>query len=158
MSRFEQPSEDNGFLAPHVAILRHSLRHWTRRELVDPHMSDEEAARFLFHAPFVVVSHDTQPEPVFNYANRTALNLFAMDWEEFTALPSRLSAEEVKREEREESLRKVAEQGYIDRYQAVRIGRHGRRFRIEDAVVWNLLDANGAPYGQAALFERWTYL
>lgn len=157
MSPTPPPSEDNDYLAAHVAILRHSLRHWTRKELVDPRLNDTEAAHFLFHAPFVVVSHDTRKDPVFNYANRTALNLFAMSWEEFTALPSRLSAEEPEREERERLLLEVSAHGYIGHYRGVRIGRHGRRFTIEDALVWNLRSPSGAPYGQAAMFERWKF-
>jgi hypothetical protein len=31
-----------------------------------------------FEAPIAVMSHGTAKEPIFNYANRTALNLFEM--------------------------------------------------------------------------------
>ncbi|SMF93600.1 MEKHLA domain-containing protein [Methylomagnum ishizawai] len=152
------PSEDNHYLAEHVALLRDSHRHWTGRPLLDPRLTHEEAARHLFAAPFVVVSHDTAPDPLFNYANQTALALFAMDWEEFTALPSRLSAERINQEARAELLARVAERGYIDDYQGVRIGRHGRRFLIEAATVWNLLDPRGVICGQAACFKHWKFL
>ena len=152
------PSEDNGYLADHLAILRNSLRHWTGRELVPPRMSDTEAARYVFEAPFVVASHDTAKDPVFNYANRTGLDLFAMTWDEFTALPSRLSAESTQREARQAMIAEAAGKGYLDRYQGIRIGRHGRRFMIEDAIIWNLLTPEGLPYGQAVMFAHWKFL
>ena len=158
MNPLPKPSEDNGYLAEHVAILRNSYRHWTGRELVKPGMSDSEAGRYLFHAPFVVVSHDTAKDPLFNYANQTALDLFAMNWAEFTALPSRLSAESINQDERARLLGEVDVRGYIENYQGIRIGRHGRRFFIEDAIVWNLLSPSGTHYGQAALFEHWKFL
>ncbi|MDD5036902.1 MAG: MEKHLA domain-containing protein [Methylococcaceae bacterium] len=45
------------------------------RERVDPRMSDGEAARSPFHARFALVSHDAALDPVFDYSNRTALDL-----------------------------------------------------------------------------------
>lgn len=152
------PSEDNAFLAEHVAILRDSHRHWTGRPLLDPRLTHEEAARYLFTAPFAVVSHNTDRDPIFNYANQTALALFGMDWEEFTALPSRRSAERANQEARAELLARVEAQGYVDGYESVRIGRHGRRFLIENATVWNLIDARGVLCGQAACFKYWRFL
>jgi len=159
MSARPKPSEENDFLCQHVVILRASLRHFAKRELVDPRMSDKDAARFLFQAPFAVVSHDAAKDPVFNYANQTALSLFAMTWEQFTSLPSRLSAETVKQEGREEILRLVKDYGFMEGYSGIRIGRHGRRFLIEEALVWNLLGGPGRLYkGQAALFKDWKLL
>lgn len=158
MPTLSRPSEDNGFHVSHIAVLRRSFRHFTGRELVPVRMSDEEAARYLFHAPLALLSHDSARDPVFNYANETAMALFGMSWEEIIALPSRLSAEPINREEREQLLETVTEQGYIDNYSGVRIGRHGRRFRIQDALVWNLLDETGIYCGQAAMFEHWQWL
>ena len=43
-----------------------------------------------------------------------------------------------------------AAQGFIRDYAGVRIAASGRRFRIDDAVVWNLVDADGVRHGQAA--------
>ncbi|CAL1240781.1 MEKHLA domain-containing protein [Candidatus Methylocalor cossyra] len=154
----EQPSEANAYLADHVARLGNSFYHWTGRSLFDPRMTPQEAARYLFHAPFAVVSHDHRPDPVFNYGNQTALALFGMRWEEFTALPSRLSAERQERAARERLLAAVAERGYVDDYRGIRIARHGRRFLIERATVWNVLDAQSRPCGQAAYFTEWRWL
>jgi hypothetical protein len=159
MSKRPLPSEENGFLYPHVTILRDSFRHWTGRDLVNPRLDERDAARFLFNASFAVASQDTGKDPLFNYANRTALNLFAMRWEEFTGTPSRLSAEPTKQAERERLLEKVSAKGFIDGYSGVRVGRHGRRFIIENAIVWNLVGPGGRPFlGQAAMFKRWKML
>ena len=159
MSAKPPPSEANDFLCRHVAALRDSFRHWTGRDLVNPRLDGRDAARFLFHAPFAVASQDTAKDPLFNYANRTALNLFAMRWEEFTALPSRLSAEPAKQDERERLLENVIDKGFVDGYSGVRIGRHGRRFIIEDAVVWNLRRTSGrTSEGLAVMFKHWTLL
>jgi hypothetical protein len=155
---FPRPAEDNAFLADHVALMRCSFRHWTDRDLLDPHMTDEEAARFAFRARFVLVSHDTTPDPIFTYGNEIALALFGLTWEEFTALPSRLSAGPVSREERARSLEQATARGFIEDYQGLRIARGGRRFRIEQATVWNLIDLSGLIRGQAATFAHWTFV
>lgn len=40
-----------------------------------------------------IVSHGTETDPVFWFANRAAQGLWEMDWARFTRTPSRLSAE-----------------------------------------------------------------
>jgi hypothetical protein len=105
-----------------------------------------------------VLSHGTQADPTFNYGNKTALELFEMDWDSFTSLPSRLSAEPLVQEERDRLLARVRQYGYIDDYTGVRISSSGKRFMIRNATVWNLLDEIGQPYGQAALLKEWQAL
>lgn len=152
------PSPANEFLAPHADLLRRSLRRLTGRSLVETGLDSSDGARALFEAPFAVVSHDTSADPVFNYANRCALALFEATWEQFTALPSRLSAEAPERSERERLLAEVTANGYIDDYAGIRISLAGRRFRIQQALVWNLVDDRGTYRGQAATFSRWEFL
>ena len=41
----------------------------------------------------------------------------------------------------------VSAHGYIDDYSGVRISASGRRFVIRDAVVWNVVDAQGRHHG-----------
>jgi hypothetical protein len=106
----------------------------------------------------VLVSHGTQADPVLNYGNATALALWEMSWAEFTQTPSRLTAEAPNREERARLLAAVTAHGFIDDYSGVRISKNGRRFRISQATVWNLLTENGLPCGQAASFNSWTWL
>ena len=158
MGQFPRPDQSNHYLPEHVSTLRRSLKQWTGRDLVAPALSPATAARALFFAPFAVVSHTTDPDPVFNYANSTALELFEMSWEEFTALPSRLSAEPVAREERARLLARVTRHGFIDDYAGVRISHSGKRFLIERATVWNLVDEADNYCGQAAAFSRWRRL
>jgi hypothetical protein len=40
----------------------------------------------------------------------------------------------------------------------VRVSKSGRRFLIDRATVWNLLDDSGAHYGQAATFSAWKFI
>ena len=157
MTGWPQPSEENDYLAPHIDLLLRSFAHWTDGPLLESqHQAD--AARYLFHAPFVLVSHNAASDPVFTYGNRTALELFEMSWDEFTALPSRQSAEPLHQAERERVLAIVARQGYIKGYQGIRIAKRGRRVLMWDAIVCNLIDENERYCGQAACYKDWSYL
>jgi hypothetical protein len=139
-------------------LVARSLKHWTGRDLLPGIHSASDLAENVFQAPFVLVSHGTEADPVLNYGNRTALTLWEMSWEELTRTPSRLTAEAPNREERARLLAAVAERGFIDDYSGVRISKAGRRFCIARATVWNLLAEDGKPCGQAAMFDRWEFL
>jgi len=152
------PSEVNQYLHIHVERMLASWHHWTGRYLVDPELSKVEQARQLFQAPFAVLSHDTAPDPLLNYSNHAGLALFGLTWDELVQTPSRLTAEPIHREARADLLAAVSRQGYIDNYRGVRISKTGRRFMIEQATVWNLLDESGAHYGQAATFSAWKFI
>ena len=112
----------------------------------------------IYHAPFVLVSHGTETDPVLNYGNQAAQDLWEMSWNELTRTPSRLTAEAPNREERARLLAAVTANGFIDDYSGIRISKTGRRFRIAQATVWNLLDEQGNYCGQAAMFSRWEFL
>ncbi len=141
----------------HADLLCESYQRLTGRPLLNL-ASAEPPARALFDASFALVSHGVEDDPVFNYANRTALELFEMSWEQFTALPSRHSAEPENRAERARLLAQVSSHGYIDNYSGVRVSSSGKRFLIAEAVVWNLIDGRGGYHGQAAVFDKWSYL
>jgi hypothetical protein len=143
-------SLDAGFIERHSRILADSYRHWTGRPLTE----GDPSAIVLFEAPFALLSHGTEADPLFNYANRQAMALFRMDWQQIVGLPSRLSAEPMLREAREALLARVARHGYVDDYSGVRIASDGSRFMIHEATVWNLRDEQGLAYGQAALIKR----
>lgn len=149
---------DSALTIAHSACLIRSLAHWTGRELA-PGISDpRERARLLFEAPYVLVSHGTEADPILNYGNRAALALWETTWDELTRMPSRLTAEAPNREERARLLERVTRDGFIADYSGVRISRTGRRFRIDEATVWNLITPHGHPCGQAAMFSNWTFL
>lgn len=114
-----------------------------------------DPARALWNAPRVIVAHGIQDDPIFFFGNRAALDRFEATVDAFTAMPSRLSAEALLREERQALLDRVTRNGFIDDYSGIRISAKGRRFRIERATVWNLVDTEGAIHGQAATFDQW---
>jgi len=142
----------------HVHLLLDSFALLLGRDLVPRDASPVEQARRLFESPFVVVSHGTEADPVLNYANATALRLWEMDWATFVQTPSRLTAEPVHRDERARLLERTRRDGYVDDYSGIRISQSGRRFQIEQAIVWNLIDPAGHLRGQAATFDTWTPL
>ena len=117
----------------------------------------DSISREIYFAPFAVMSHGTETDPVFNYANQCALDLFEITWENFIKLPSRYSAEADSQDERERILKQVAENGYADDYTGVRISNEGRRFQINNATVWNVINQD-RYYGQAALISDWAFL
>ena len=158
MTQFPKPDTSNSFLAEHVTLLRHSLQLWSNRDLVKHELPDDEAARELFLASFAVVSHNTDSDPIFNYANQTALDLFEMTWDEFTMLPSRKSAAPINQAERSRLLLEVTTNGIIHNYSGVRLSQSGSAFLIENGMVWNLQDSGGGYYGQAAMFTHWKHV
>lgn len=152
------PCRANGYQTEHAERLRRTFHALTGRDLLDPALSPDAAAEALFHAPFVVLSHDTAPDPILTYGNQTALDLFALSWAELIQRPSRWTAEAPDRAERARLLAEVTAHGFIDDYSGVRISRTGQRFRIEQATVWNLTDEDGRRCGQAATFREWRLL
>ncbi len=150
-----EPAAENDWLAGHAALLLASYRCWTGKDLLAPSADEGQIAQALYHAPFVVLSHDTAVDPCFTYANLAGQRLFEMPWSVIVGMPSRFSAEAPVREERERLLARVAAHGYIDDYQGVRVARSGRRFLIRQATVWNLVYAGGVKVGQAATFSDW---
>jgi hypothetical protein len=152
-----KPDASNGCQAASASLIVTSHRRLVGQPLLQA-SADADVGIALYEAPFVVLAHDTAADPVFFYANRMAQELFEMTWDEMVRQPSRLSAEPLARTERERLLKRVAERGYVDDYSGIRVSKTGRRFRIERATVWNLVDANGACVGQAAAFGTWVPL
>lgn len=148
MAPIDSLQDDIGFFE----LLTRSYARVVGKELV---RAGEDASWLYDLAPFALLAHNTDPDPRFIYANRTAQACFEYSWEEFVKLPSRLSAEAPDRLERQRQLDEVARKGYVSDYRGVRITRSGRRFWIENAVIWQLLDVDGKTHGQAALFDSW---
>lgn len=83
----DEPAAANAFLADHVRLLCASYRRLIGADLLVAD-ADPTLAEALYHAPFVVLSHGTDSDPIFNYANRTAQRLFEMTWAQITSLPA----------------------------------------------------------------------
>ncbi len=144
--------KNDDFLQRHSKILFNSYQHWTGKELISGYTGS--LADALLNAPFAVLSHDTQVDPLLNYSNKQGLALFGYDWDELLKIPSRLTAEPINREAREKLLAQVTAHGFISNYEGVRIAKSGQRFMIRNTTVWNLLDEAGAYYGQAAVIRE----
>ncbi|PSR54732.1 MEKHLA domain-containing protein [Adhaeribacter arboris] len=145
-------------LIQHSALLAHSFKRVTGQTLLKGRFTAEELAQNLYAAPFVLLSHGTQPDPLFNYANQMAQHLWEMSWSDFTQLPSRLSAEPVAVAERQAMLEEARQKGFISNYNGVRISSTGKRFIIKKAILWNMYDGTGTYQGQAATFKEWEFL
>lgn len=150
-------------LPPHALersrLIDASYRHFTGHSLLRTMPQDTlDHALALYHAPFVLLSHNTADDPIFCYANLAAQALWEYDWEEFTRLPSRLSAEASVRAERSGLLAQALEGGIIRNYRGVRISRTGKRFELGDTSLWNVTDDAGKRIGQAASFSSWQFL
>ncbi len=145
-------------IVTHSQRLWQSYRHWTGQFLlpgIDP--TDQVAlAKALFTAPFVLLSHGTEADPILNYGNQAALNLWDYPWSRFTQMPSRLTAEVHERQAREQQLSQAAQAGWTQGYRGIRISRTGQRFCLEDATIWDVLDETNQLCGQAARFQQWS--
>ena len=142
----------------HVELLLNSFSSLVGRDLLVRNRTREEQAHCLFTAPFVVVSHGTEDDPILNYGNEKALCLWEMTWEDFVQTPSRKTAETIHQNERAQLLERTLKNGYIDDYSGIRVSKTGKRFKIDQAIIWNITDENGHYYGQAATFDTWHYL
>ena len=156
LSSVKPPCPSNYYHVQQAQLICFSYKHWTGHSLLK--LENPMDGKLLFEAPFVVVSHGVESDPIFNYGNRLALSLFRMKWPDFVSIPSRLSAEASDRCEREKLLSEVAVQGYSHDYKGMRVSSTGERFEITDASIWNLIDEKGTFCGQAACFDKWTML
>ena len=152
-----QPWQEDNWIEQ-SQILLNSYRQFLDEELISRNGLHEDQSRAMFEAPFVVVSHGTQDDPILNYGNEVALNLWEMDIKTLLQTPSRMTAEPVHRDERARLLERTLRDGFVDDYRGIRIASSGRRFLIEKAIVWNLVNDAGDRVGQAATFSDWVFL
>jgi PAS domain S-box-containing protein len=133
-------------------LLTSSYQRLLGRSLTGIDPTPGEGPSWLYEtAPFGLLAHDTQADPIFVYGNRAVQTRFGYSWAELTALPSRLSAEAPERQEREDFLQRVSRDGFVENYRGMRVTKSGERFWIEGVTVWQLIDENGNRHGQAAL-------
>ena len=93
----------NDAIAAHLRLLRDSYQRVTGHPLVNASwtdLDDEALCAAFWNADAVIASHGVEDDPVLNYGNRRALELWEADWPAFTSMPSRLTAEPIRREER----------------------------------------------------------
>jgi hypothetical protein len=158
MNKTGIPSDENCYLKDYIFLITNSLKKLTSIEIVDPSLSIEEQAKQVFHSGYVLLAHNASNEPIFNYANQRALQLFEMSWDEFTNMPSKYSAESDERGKREKFLAEVEEKGYSKNYSGIRISKTGKRFEIKNVILWNVYDSENKRIAQAALFDEYNYI
>jgi hypothetical protein len=141
-----------------VERLLASYRHWLGTPLLPEPSDGSGHFEAVYIAKFPVLAHGIEADPVLYFGNAAALWLWEMSWGEFTRMPSRLTAEADLQEERARVLHEVSTRGFSRNYTGIRISRSGRRFLIEDATVWNVLNEHGTKIGQAAMFHTWATL
>ncbi|PHV61203.1 MEKHLA domain-containing protein [Cyanobacterium aponinum UTEX 3222] len=139
-------------------ILLNSYKRLLNKELIERNEDLLTDSKNLYNADFVVLSHNNKPDPIYNYGNQQALDLWEMNWQQLIQTPSRNTTEPISREEREALLKEANLKGYITNYGGVRVSSTGKRYLIQDITLWNLFDSNGEYCGQAATFSHWQKL
>ncbi|WP_160107943.1 MEKHLA domain-containing protein [Pseudomonas izuensis] len=131
-----------------------AYRHWTGVPLPAPDSLGEHERLAWLHAqaPYALLAHGTEADPLFYYANEQALASFKYPREQFIGMPSRFSASPLDWEMRQFLLEQVTAKGIAHGYSGYRVDRSGQAFMIHHGSVWTLIDEQGAPCGQAALF------
>lgn len=124
-----------------------------------PGLTPRQLSAWLYYeCSAVVLAQDASPEPKFIYANIAAQHLFEFDWMAFRVLEGRQSAELPERAERAELLKRVGQENFVRDYHGVRVTASGRRFSIQDGLVWRMKYLSGEDCGTAALFSGYTWL
>jgi hypothetical protein len=142
----------------HVRLLNSSFAHWTGNNLLADEQDDLSLSFLLYNAPFVVVSHTTDLDPVFNYTNLAAQKLWEIPWSDFIGMPSRLSAQADAVVARQRLLEEASKNGFVENYEGIRITSRGKRFYIKDVILWNVIDGRQNLKGQAAMFSNWEFI
>lgn len=136
----------------HLEIVKNSYRKLIGESL--PLSSNMNLIEAFDECIYPIASHDNSDEPLFNYANKAALLLFKMTYEQMIGLPSKVSALPVNQEERSFLLKQVAEHGFIQHYQGKRVASDQSIFHIQDATVWNLMNLDQKFCGQAVIIFK----
>ncbi|KXZ44265.1 hypothetical protein GPECTOR_70g496 [Gonium pectorale] len=115
----------------------------------------------LFRAPFALLAHDRFQEgvtdPCYTYGNRAALEVFEYGWDELVGTPSRKSAADdpTAQQDRNGLLDKAAKTGLVEGFEVWRVTKSGRRFKIKNGTLFNIMNREGTKLGQAAVFSAY---
>jgi|GEM_PF-6104169 len=66
MKNLEMPSAENQFLTAHIKLISDNFQRLLNQPLFNTEEKDAVLAEKLFHAPFALLSHDNEPDPIFN--------------------------------------------------------------------------------------------
>jgi hypothetical protein len=99
------------FYIEHGEILLRSYENLIGCELIGAQREHITGIKRIWNAPFAVVSHGKEQDPIFNFGNKVALELFELGFDEFVKMRSRKSAEAGAQSERERLLVEVTKHG-----------------------------------------------
>jgi hypothetical protein len=154
-----RPDAANGFQGDFVARVARSFAHVTGRDLfAEAGIDPAEPGASAWRGSFALLTHRGDAAALLNYGNRFALDLWEMDWDQFTATPSAATAPDDDIAERRQMMDQVARSGFVSGYEGRRISRSGRLFVIRDVTVWRLSEPDGGGFGVAAFFRQYEYL
>lgn len=151
------PYEDGDIILHSLSVIDSYFRA-TGKPIFPPEANVEiaSAAKSLFEAPFVLVSHGTEEDPIFNYGNANALKVFEADWEALMRTPSRAVAPEEQLAARA-ALLDGAGQGVVELKGLVQQSLKGRMILLKEGISWTLKNLEGETFGQAVLCRDWAY-
>jgi len=118
-----------------------------------PLMGTGFSGQGVWQGDFALLTHRGDPDATLNYGNAFALRLWECDWQDFTGLPSTVTAPPEDRASRAVAMEKVAQDNFVRGYSGRRISCKGRLFFIEDGIIWRLLDETGEAFGVGAWFR-----
>lgn len=103
---------------------------------------------------FGILSHGTQPDPIYNYGNRASLILFDQTLENLCKTASRYSTVESLMEDREQLIQQINSVGHGTISNAIRTTTKGKLFVMETIWIWHVYHPDGRRIGLAALYDR----
>jgi hypothetical protein len=143
------PAQANAWQDAYIQRVAASFLRVTGAPLLETGLSGQGA----WQGDFALLTHRGDPQATLNYGNAFALGLWECGWEEFTGLPSAVTAPPEDRASRAAAMAKVAQDNFVRGYRGRRISRKGRLFFIEDGIIWRLLDETGESFGVGAWFR-----
>ena len=155
----QQPAAENDWQGDYVARLADAFARITGRDLIaEMKLDPKRLGQSAWEGDFALLSHRGDEQATLNYGNRFALDLWECDWAGFVGMPTAATAPGDEAAERSAMMAAVAKHGFVSNYAGRRVSTKGRLFRIENAIIWRLIDPNGEAFGTAAAFRTVRYL
>lgn len=137
-----------------IRLSSNSLERITGKTLYET-IHVETAQQVHENERYAVLSHDTAGDPVYNYGNRAAVEVFKWPEDEFYQLPSRYSAPDgTIRNSRSTDIQDAIDSDLKTIALAIRQTKHGELFQLTDVMLWNVYDDDGHRVGQTAIYDR----
>ena len=153
-------------LENHIRLLNQSLQDSSGQSLFgwiqtqqyiegESQLIEESAQQLHNNTRFGILSHGTQPDPIYNYGNLASLELFEQTIEKLCQTPSRFSTIPELMEDRSELIKAIEKDGHGTIHNAIRISAEGHPFEIPQIKVWTVRDDDGKRIGLAAIYDRY---